>query len=308
MENSNSPDLKKDENKDEKRIKILVSAMILPITLSTHNPPFHVNIEMLENANTDQLREKWEYLYLSETKPMDVVVLSGPLEVPLVEEEEFVERVARFKRKVRKQNLENSFTFCELIRPPKYVRFPNTRDVMPENFVNHLDKINSINRVIKTFNNATRKTNSLSFASRGTRSRGTKRNSEGNLVYTSHKLSDWEKDGLDLNDRVKSTILKSIYKYFETAGVSVATDRKFSDEIKPGSAGSDAKNEEQKGVSVSADMKFSDEIKPSSAGSDATNEEQECNLCKDKNIKNNIFCLKCKICILCCMCKETIIN
>ncbi len=80
-----------------------------------------------------------------------------------------------FKRKVRKQNLENSFTFCELIRPPKYVRFPNTRDVMPENFVNHLDKINSINRVIKTFNNATRKTNSLSFASRGTRSRGTKR-------------------------------------------------------------------------------------------------------------------------------------
>ncbi len=243
MENSNSPDLKKDENKDEKRIKILVSAMILPITLSTHNPPFHVNIEMLENANTDQLREKWENLYLSETKPMDVVVLSGPLEVPLVEEGEFVERVARFKRKVRKQNLENSFTFCELIRPPKFVRFPNTSGVMPENFVNHLDKINSINKVIKKFNIATRKTNSLSFASRGTRSKGTKRDSEGNLIYTSHKLSDWAEDGITLNERVKSTMLRSIHKYFETTGVSVAADRKFSDEIKPSSAGSDATNE-----------------------------------------------------------------
>ena len=248
MENSNSQELKKygkygPTNKDEERIKILVSAMILPITLSTHNPPFHVNIEMLENANTDQLREKWENLYLSETKPMDVVVLSGPLEVPLVEEGEFVERVARFKRKVRKQNLENSFTFCELIRPPKFVRFPNTSGVMPENFVNHLDKINSINKVIKKFNIATRKTNSLSFASRGTRSKGTKRDSEGNLIYTSHKLSDWAEDGITLNERVKSTMLRSIHKYFETTGVSVAADRKFSDEIKPSSAGSDATNE-----------------------------------------------------------------
>jgi len=217
-------------------------------------------------------------------------VLSGPLEVPLVEEE-FVERVARFKRKVRKQNLENSFTFCELIRPPKYVKFPNTGGVMPENFVNHLDKINSINRVIKKFNIATRKTNSLSFDSRGTRSKGTKRDSEGNLVYTSHKLSDWAEDGITLNERVKSTMLRSIHKYFATTGVSVAADRNFSDEIKPSSAGSDATNEEgkcnvckDKTVSVAVDRKFSDEIKPSSAGSDATNEERKCNVCKDKTV------------------------
>jgi len=87
-------------------------------------------------------------------------------------------------------------------------------------------------------------------------------------------------------------MLKSIHKYF-----ALVSNKENSDKQKPTT-----------GVSVAADRKFSDEIKPSSAGSDATNEEQECNLCKDKNIKNNIFCLKCKICILCCMCKETIIN
>ena len=173
-----------------KRLKILITSEILPITLSTHNPPFHVNIEMVWNANLKELQENWENLYLSETTPMDVVVLSGHLEIPLIEISEFVEQIANLKRKVRKQNLENSFTFCELIRPPKYVRFPYA-GVMPENFVNYLHKINSINRVIKTFNNATSKINSLSFASRGTRSKGTKRDSEGNLVYTSHKLSDW---------------------------------------------------------------------------------------------------------------------
>ena len=199
---------------ENKRLNILITSEIDPITTPTDDPSCHVNIEIELNSPIDRLKETWEILYLSEKRAMDILVIAGSAEIPLLEVEDFMESITSFAKAVKNQNKKNSLIFSELIRPPKYCWF--NKDKIPEDFVNHLTKVNKINDFIRTFNSANSNTKSISFASRGTRSNGTKRDSEGNLVYVVHKLSDWneKREGITLIGRVQTQILNSAYRFF----------------------------------------------------------------------------------------------
>ena len=47
-------------------------------------------------------------------------------------------------------------------------------------------------------------------------------------LFASHKLSDWTEDGIIINESVKSTMLKSIYKYF-----ALVSNKELSNKRKP---------------------------------------------------------------------------
>ena len=64
----------------------------------------------------DMLRENWIYQYSQETKPMDIIVVAGLNDLTTLSEEEFVEKIATFKRIVIQQNGTNLFTFAEMLQ------------------------------------------------------------------------------------------------------------------------------------------------------------------------------------------------
>ena len=277
---------------ENKRLNILITSEIDPITTPTDDPSCHVNIEIELNSPIDRLKETWEILYLSEKRAMDILVIAGSAEIPLLEVEDFMESITSFAKAVKNQNKKNSLIFSELIRPPKYCWFNKDKNI-PENFVNHLTKVNKINDFIRTFNSANSNTKSISFASRGTRSNGTKRDSEGNLVYVVHKLSDWneKREGITLIGRVQTQILNSAYRFFSNVSNQ--------DEEELGT------DEYDSTLNVPSKSKTTP-CKPASAvcsvSGDVTCLCQQCGSCM---LLCN--CHKCKRCSLYCRCEESTI-
>ena len=204
------------EREEEKRVIVILSTSTLHNTFLNDavKSPVHVNLETICGGTIDMLRENWIYQYSQETKPMDIIVVAGLNDLTTLSEEEFVEKIATFKRIVIQQNGTNSFTFAEMLRPPKYAWFPQNGPE-PVGYINHLEKIDNVNEIIRMLNRA----HKLSFATRGMRTRK-KRDNQGNQInLPEHKFTDWREpipaQCLHLNETGRANMFNSIIKFIQ---------------------------------------------------------------------------------------------
>ena len=84
--------------------------------------------------------------------------------------DEFLNKIAKWKENVMKQNPLNTFRIAELLRPPMFAWFPKDGEPPSRKYVNYLNKIDKINKKLKLFNEDGGVTGMIGFSNKECRS------------------------------------------------------------------------------------------------------------------------------------------
>ena len=181
--------------------------------------PFHIDVESICGGKIEELHQAWVHAYSDSTRATDTIVVCGLNDVTTSTPEEFLNKIAKWKENVMKQNPLNTFRIAELLRPPMFAWFPKDGEPPSKEYVNHLYKIDEINKKLKLFNEDGGVTGMIGFSNEGCRSVRC-RQKDGSMGNTKqHVFRDWRECErgrqacLHLNETRRAGMLLKLVRY-----------------------------------------------------------------------------------------------
>lgn len=221
LETNNSSEMKCDTCKIKHPITTDSSPLIILITSSTlhnvqRNPevriPFHLDVESICGASTEDLLLAWRAAYSNVSAPTHTVVLAGLNDIKDKDVKNFERDLSLWSLAISLQHKDSTVRFCKLPRPPMYSWFPCNSYPLPKSpFINYLDKINQMNAAIVKRNMLNGFQDVIGFSMEGCRA--------GRSRSVRHNLAAWrefvlgETHCLHLNEPNRVRMLKKLVRY-----------------------------------------------------------------------------------------------